>query len=437
MTKASPVMVLQHLSSAQQLLNLAHTQAQQMLSLAYQQAQQVLTCSQSQGPKPPSLVSKCKAHHRPACPLAPCTQVLFNRSKVTCKKLHAELVKNSRHSKDRVTSVNTNHPARTKPSCTTQALKSDSCSPAQIFPHAKKSKLPRPIKRFSGSTHTSLLGCGSRMGEGKHPNKPTCVIKALRTSALLPRFSELKQTLASLENVFVPQQQATPNTHASTCSDAVPSVVALDVKLPSAVSSLLLSSAPLSTKSSSKVHTISHASASELTVPRDPAQVAWFDDDYTPSHLRHLNPPLSYGHLTHGALVSVGSVSQRPAQPTQSANLLLLEPFDAAATLTPALLQDAQDALCSQQWQHGLALLLCCLTASGSKSPSELVPLQRNCACLHLFYKQPYEAMQLCTSAQAVDPDDLLTAQLGVEAKEMILQQELGRPAKDFIIQLP
>ena len=395
MTKASPVMVLQHLSSAQQLLNLAHTQAQQMLSLAYQQAQQVLTCSQSQGPKPPSLVSKCKAHHRPACPLAPCTQVLFNRSKVTCKKLHAELVKNSRHSKDRVTSVNTNHPARTKPSCTTQALKSDSCSPAQIFPHAKKSKLPRPIKRFSGSTHTSLLGCGSRMGEGKHPNKPTCVIKALRTSALLPRFSELKQTLASLENVFVPQQQATPNTHASTCSDAVPSVVALDVKLPSAVSSLLLSSAPLSTKSSSKVHTISHASASELTVPRD------------------------------------------PAQPTQSANLLLLEPFDAAATLTPALLQDAQDALCSQQWQHGLALLLCCLTASGSKSPSELVPLQRNCARLHLFYKQPYEAMQLCTSAQAVDPDDLLTAQLGVEAKEMILQQELGRPAKDFIIQLP
>ena len=91
------MMVHQHLSSAHELLNLAHTQAKQMLSLAYQQAQQVLVCDQRQQSQPPSLVSKCKAHHRPACSLAPCSNILYKRSKVTCEKLHAELVKNSWH----------------------------------------------------------------------------------------------------------------------------------------------------------------------------------------------------------------------------------------------------------------------------------------------------------------------------------------------------
>ena len=46
------------------------------------------------------------------------------------------------------------------------------------------------------------------MDRTEHPNKPTCVIKAFRTAAALPRFSELKQTFARLENLFVPHQRA-------------------------------------------------------------------------------------------------------------------------------------------------------------------------------------------------------------------------------------
>ena len=167
-----------HLSSAQELLNLAHTQAQQMLSLAYQQAQQVLACAQSQRSTPPSLVSKCKAHHRPACSLEPCSQVLYNQSKVTSTQLHAELVKNTRHPKDPIT----------------KAQKSESCSPAQnpslenLLP-VKKSKLPRPAK------HSGPIP----MDEGKHPvTKPTCVIEARRTASDGAQFSLLHQTMASL-----------------------------------------------------------------------------------------------------------------------------------------------------------------------------------------------------------------------------------------------
>jgi len=179
-----------HLSSAQQLLHLAHTQAQQMLSLAYQQAQQMMTLAESQRFKPPSLVSKCKAHNRPACPLAPCSHILYHQSKVTCDKLRHKLVKNSWHTKDSVY-PRINHPARTESSCTTQALQSDSCPPAQFVPKVRKSKLPLPIKPSSRSTHTSPLNCGSPMGEGKHPIKPTCMIKASRMAAALSRFSEL------------------------------------------------------------------------------------------------------------------------------------------------------------------------------------------------------------------------------------------------------
>ena len=56
----------QHLSSAQQLLHLAHTQAQQMLALAYEQAQQLLVLAKRQQFSPPPLMSVCKVHHRPA-----------------------------------------------------------------------------------------------------------------------------------------------------------------------------------------------------------------------------------------------------------------------------------------------------------------------------------------------------------------------------------
>merc|ERR1719209_1534964 len=153
-------------------------------------------------------MSVCKVHHRPGCSLAPCSQILYNQSKVTCEKLHAELCEISRHSQDFATNVNTqthqctNHPGRTNPYCVTQAQ-------TQMIPFGPKSKLPRPIKRSSdstrtlqkklpgpikrspGSTHTFPLNFGSPMGEGKHPNKPTCVIKASRTAAAFSRLSEL------------------------------------------------------------------------------------------------------------------------------------------------------------------------------------------------------------------------------------------------------
>merc|ERR1719348_584865 len=37
-------------------------------------------------------MSVCKVHHRPGCSLAPCSRILYNQSKVTCEKLHAELI---------------------------------------------------------------------------------------------------------------------------------------------------------------------------------------------------------------------------------------------------------------------------------------------------------------------------------------------------------
>ena len=109
-----------YISSAQQLLNIAHAQAQQMLALAHQQAQQVLlTCEQAPQTKPPSLMSKCKAHHRSACSLAPCSQILYTQSKVTCEKLHAQLIGRVKSSKTHVSRVKTQprkHPSRLTPS---------------------------------------------------------------------------------------------------------------------------------------------------------------------------------------------------------------------------------------------------------------------------------------------------------------------------------
>ena len=53
------LMLNQHMSSAQQLLHLAHTQAQQMLSSAYEQAQQLLVLAERQQFSPPPLMSVC------------------------------------------------------------------------------------------------------------------------------------------------------------------------------------------------------------------------------------------------------------------------------------------------------------------------------------------------------------------------------------------
>ena len=226
----------------------------------------------------------------------------------------------------------------------------------------------------------------------------------------------------------------TSYTQASTCSDAEPPVVEPYVKFPSTVPSPVLSSVPLSNNFSSTVPITRNDSACEFNssvAPGDPAKATWFDDNFTPSYLRHLHPSLSYGHLTHSALVSLGSWPQPPPAPTS----LFLEALD-EDVLEPVLLEAAHDALQRQRWENYLALLHCCLTACASRSPSELVPLQRNCARLHLFLQQPDEALSLLR-AQAVDRDDPLTKQLWEEAKTMILQQEYGWPEKSFVLQLP
>ena len=200
---------------------------------------------------------------------------------MTCEKLHAELVKNSWHFKDLGTRINTqkyprvNHPARTTPSCTKQALQSDSCSPAQMFPLAKNSKLPRPIKRSSGSNHTFPLDLGSHMGEGKHPTKPTCVIKALQTAALLPKFSLLKQSMAQLDHLF-PKAQKPMLATTATSSSKVTSSVKPSVEHTSATQSTVLASAPLSSSLSSSVPIAKDISVGNLhsTFSQSDAQAA-------------------------------------------------------------------------------------------------------------------------------------------------------------------
>ena len=178
MTNIPQKMSLQHyLSSAQQLLNLAHAQAQQMLSLAYQQAQQVLlNCDQAPQIKPPSLMSVCKAHNHPACSRVPCSQILYNQSKVTCHQLQAELIKRSKRPR-------------------TKATKTQSVKQARINELGYPAPQPSTIKR-SRSFPTFPPGLEPLMGEGKHPIKPTCVIKTPRTAATSQILTLPKQSMA-------------------------------------------------------------------------------------------------------------------------------------------------------------------------------------------------------------------------------------------------
>ena len=313
-------------------------------------------------------MSVCKAHNHPACSRVPCSQILYNQSKVTCHQLQAELIKRSKRPR-------------------TKATKTQSVKQARINELGYPAPQPSTIKR-SRSFPTFPPGLEPLMGEGKHPIKPTCVIKTPRAAATSQILTLPKQSMAKLNeggaaakeepireasfnikqgslmakqpgapsapspppipnigaaalaqgggpqptgNHFKPDSVANSpilmsglaasspaqslatgagyrNTHASTCTGTEPSGVNLYVKLPSTLPSLPLSSAPLSTKSSSNVHNTSHVSAGEFSVPKDPAQTAaWFDEDFTPSHLRHQNTPLSYGHLTHSVLIPLGS----------------------------------------------------------------------------------------------------------------------------------
>ena len=95
------------MTQAHQLLNLAHTQAQQILDIAFQQAQQMLNLAQRNQSTPPSLMSLCKAHQRPACSLSPCAELLYHQSKVTCPNIHAELLHKSRRPRNRKSLVKT------------------------------------------------------------------------------------------------------------------------------------------------------------------------------------------------------------------------------------------------------------------------------------------------------------------------------------------
>ena len=95
------------MTQAHQLLNLAHTQAQQILDIAFQQAQQMLNLAQRNQWTPPSLMSLCKAHQRPACSLAPCAKLLYHQSKVTCPNIHTELLHKSRRPRKKENLVKT------------------------------------------------------------------------------------------------------------------------------------------------------------------------------------------------------------------------------------------------------------------------------------------------------------------------------------------
>ena len=382
------MVLYRHLSSAQELLNLAHTQAQQMLSLAYQQAQQVLACAQSQRSTPPSLVSKCKAHHRPACSLEPCSQILYSQSKVTCTQLHTELVKNTRHPKDPIT----------------KAQKSESCSLAQnptlknLLP-VKKSKLPRPVK------HSGPIP----MDEGKHPvTKPTCVIKAQRTASGT-QFSLLHQTMASLNQLFTPQQK-TLHATSSSSSAAVTSLVEPDVEPSSAPLFPVLASAQLSTELSSTVPSAADTSACDLAaVSIESQREVLFDADpsFTPSHLRHLNNP-TFSLEGEPALLpdcfSLGSWD------TAAPSSLLLE---VPSVHTMQFGQEVLAAIYSGDHAAALEIFSSHLASCESQvDHTEVALLRRNCARLHLRLHQPDEALALCNLNWQVDNEDVRTERL-------------------------
>ena len=399
-----------HLSSAQELLNLAHTQAQQMLSLAYQQAQQVLACAQSQRSTPPSLVSKCKAHHRPACSLEPCSQVLYNQSKVTSTQLHAELVKNTRRPKDPMTKAQKSEsrsPAQNLSLAMKSKLpvKSESCSPAQnpslenLLP-VKKSKLPRPAK------HSGPIP----MDEGKHPvTKPTCVIEARRTASDGAQFSLLHQTMASLNQLFTPQQK-TLHATSSSSSAAVTSLVEPDVEPSSAPLFPVLASAQLSTELSSTVPSAADTSACDLAaVSIESQREVLFDADpsFTPSHLRHLNNP-TFSLEGEPALLpdcfSLGSWD------TAAPSSLLLE---VPSVHTMQFGQEVLAAIYSGDHAAALEIFSSHLASCESQvDHTEVALLRRNCARLHLRLHQPDEALALCNLNWQVDNEDVRTERL-------------------------
>ena len=90
------------------------------------------------------------------------------------------------------------------------------------------------------------------MGEGKHPTKPTCVIKALRPAALLPKFSLLKQSMAQLDHLF-PKAKKPMLVTTVPSSSKVTSSIKPSVEHTSATQSTMLASAPLSSILSSSV----------------------------------------------------------------------------------------------------------------------------------------------------------------------------------------
>ena len=119
-----------------------------------------------------------------ACSLAPCSQILYTQSKVTCEKLHAQLIGRVKSSKTHVSRVKTQprkHPSRLTPSV---------------------------------------------QGEGKHPtSKPTCVIKAQHQTAT--------NSSTATCTVAVPSVVQAISELPSIMSSSVPSSVSLSTELSS------------------------------------------------------------------------------------------------------------------------------------------------------------------------------------------------------------
>merc|ERR1719209_107636 len=291
-----------------------------------------------------------------------------------------------------------------------ESLKSVQPSPREA-PDTSTMAPPLLIGRSSGSTHSSPLDCGSPMGEGKHPNKPTCVIKAPRTAAALSKFSKLKQTIASLNQPFTLQQQ-TLRVTSSSSSAPVTSLVEPDVEPSSTPLFPVLASAQLSTCLSPTVPSAADNSAGDLaTVSIE----MWSDADpsFTPSHLRHLNHNLSYLSVYKApqkALHSLGLASQPPP--------LALEQADPTA-INPQLRVAIQKAMEEKLYEDALAFHACCLSEPRADQ-HQVALLRRNCARLHLLQQNPQEALSLCNQILSADSEDVLAIQLEAETRRML-----------------
>ena len=164
------------MTQAHQLLNLAHTQAQQILDIAFQQAQQMLNLAQRNQSTPPSLMSLCKAHQRPACSLSPCAELLYHQSKVTCLNIHTELLHKSRRPRKKENLV------KTQPN--THFLPSTPENEAGAPQYRSDPLHQAPLSPTSSST-TPMANAQEKLVSGSMSNLRTCTSSAASTQERL------------------------------------------------------------------------------------------------------------------------------------------------------------------------------------------------------------------------------------------------------------